>query len=461
MAYRIPTTQEAFERIKQTFENELNQTVPAVEKAFVNVISRIMAMVETSLSKFGADRAQQNFALTADLETLKSPFGEELGVEFRGAVQAQYQATLPGTNGTVIQGGWEFVGDPNNARYTVDSTVTITGGLATLDLTAREGGVSGNLNVGDTMTIGTQIAGAESTATVTVETQLGIDAESIETYRQRILTEERTVGGGGNTADYKTWALEVTGVTDAFPYSGRVGSDVDPITDGNMEAPTPGAWTAGNSATLTKDTAAPHSGVRDLKITYNAVNDPYAFQSSLDIGTIYTVNVWAKGDGTYKPSVRNGLSNVLWEGTTSTSYQEAELNFTAQSIDLMLFSNATGAGFVHFDDLTVLPTSAPGDRTVYVEVDTTIDPDGIPPDTIIEEVRDTINTDPDTGIARPSLGDTDETLFVEPIARTAFFVEIRNLSISAAQEASTKTSIETALRGLGFRIGQDRYDHRS
>lgn len=89
--------------------------------------------------------------------------------------------------------------------------------------------------------------------------------------------------------------------------------------------------------------------------------------------------------------------------------------------------------------------SYPGDRTVYVEADTTIDPDGIPTQGLLDEVRGAINIDPVTGKSHVPLGLTTDTLWVEPITRTAIDVQITNLICPAGGEAATRDGISSAL----------------
>jgi uncharacterized phage protein gp47/JayE len=89
--------------------------------------------------------------------------------------------------------------------------------------------------------------------------------------------------------------------------------------------------------------------------------------------------------------------------------------------------------------------SYPGDRLVYIECQTSIDSDGIPPAPLLDQVRAAINTDPDTGLSRATLGLTDATLWVEPIIRTPIYVQISDLDVEAAQEAACKSDIEDAL----------------
>lgn len=95
--------------------------------------------------------------------------------------------------------------------------------------------------------------------------------------------------------------------------------------------------------------------------------------------------------------------------------------------------------------VALLGESSPPDRTVYIEATSTIDPDGIAPQALLDQVRDSITTDPLTGFARQPLGLTDETLFVESIVRTGFYVQINGLLVTASQEAQAKQGVEDAL----------------
>lgn len=92
-----------------------------------------------------------------------------------------------------------------------------------------------------------------------------------------------------------------------------------------------------------------------------------------------------------------------------------------------------------------LAESSPPDRTVYVEAVVAIDPDGIAPGSLLDQVRDTITTDPATGLHRQPLGLTDETLFIVSIKRTGFFVEVRDLIMPLSLVAQAEQAVEDAL----------------
>ncbi|PWU23406.1 hypothetical protein C5B42_03175, partial [Candidatus Cerribacteria bacterium 'Amazon FNV 2010 28 9'] len=125
--------------------------------------------------------------------------------------------------------------------------------------------------------------------------------------------------------------------------------------DGNMEQSGTSYWTAGNSATLSKDSGSPHTGTQDLKVARNGVNNPYASQTGVMIsGRTYHVTGFLKSDGNATPTVSAGTTTEF-TGTTSTSYQSVDITFVAPSTnDLRLgATTSTGTQFAQFDDFVV------------------------------------------------------------------------------------------------------------
>jgi hypothetical protein len=319
MAIVIASTAERAERNIANIELKLNQNTPANDKAFNRVLSTNQAAYQTETLRYALDQALQNLILTSSGERLDE-YGEQYGVPRNPATATILEANLPAVDGTMVTTLNDFFGDLNNVQYLPDGTYTASGGLGIdMQLTAQELGATGNLSIGATLSIGSSLAGAENTATVTSVVQTGADEESDDIYRQRLLDAVRVTPGGGNAADYRLWAQDVSGVARAYPYAGL------PVTD---------------------------------------------------------------------------------------------------------------PGFLN---------SEPPERTVYVESTTDIDPDGIPPQSLLDDVRDRITTDPDTGEANQPLGLTDDTLYVEPIIRTGFYVTVVNLLVDPLLESQLKIDIESAL----------------
>lgn len=89
--------------------------------------------------------------------------------------------------------------------------------------------------------------------------------------------------------------------------------------------------------------------------------------------------------------------------------------------------------------------SIPGYRTVFVEAQTAIDPDGIAPQPLLDAVRLNLNIDPDTGLSRPCLGSVDSQLEVKSIYRTGFYFTVRGLIVDPSNEVAAKADISEAL----------------
>ena len=315
MSYNIPTLSELTAAHLARLESQLGQSAPVNDKAFLRVLALSEAAQDIGLYKYAADRAKQNLAITATGEDLDR-LGQNEGVIRKTATTAQVTATLTATTGVVIPSTIDFIADANGLLYRPIADVTAVANVATLTLQCRESGAAGQLEIGDTLEIASQIAGANTTATVTAIVVIGIDSESDADYRPRVLFAQRAITGGANATDHKIWAEAVTGVKRAFPYSGR------PADEG---------------------------------------------------------------------------------------------------------------------------TSYPGDRQVYIEATSNIDADGYAPAWLLDDVRQAINYDPDTGESRTPLGLTDATLFLRSISRTTMHTEIRDLVVDSDKESACKNDISAAL----------------
>jgi phage-related baseplate assembly protein len=386
MALIIPKTSELYSTFIANFESKINQSVPLPAKAFLRVLSVVLAVVYTGLYKFGVERARQNLALTATGEDLDQ-IGIEYGKTRKPAEATTLTATLPATTGTLIPSTTDFTADATAVPYDVDADVTSVAGTATLSLTSQSTGENTNLANGATLTIGSPLAGAESTATVTATTNEGLDRETDDEYRRRILTAIRTVGGGGNSADYREWSEEVADVAAAYPYSGK------PIIY-NFTA-TDITFTAADSS----------------------INSP-------------TAGFVAQG------IVPNDHITISGSASNDSTRHVVSVTATKIIVDTVIVNEAAGP------TITIVNESLPGDRTVFIESRIG---DGVPTAGLLTAVRTNITTDPDTGEARPCLGDTDELLYIEPISRSDFYIQLSNLVAGSEAIATTKSKIETAL----------------
>jgi uncharacterized phage protein gp47/JayE len=111
--------------------------------------------------------------------------------------------------GTLLSGG-------NSVQYqTVTEAAIGSGGLGTSDAVALTAGIVGNLPDGDAMSLVTAIPGVD-TATLLGDMSGGVDTETDDQLRERVLFRIQNPPMGGDLADYVAWAMAVPGVTRAW-----------------------------------------------------------------------------------------------------------------------------------------------------------------------------------------------------------------------------------------------------
>lgn len=128
------------------------------------------------------------------------------------------------------------------------------------------------------------------------------------------------------------------------------------LDDADMENVGVTKWTAGNNATLTKQSGKRTNGNGDqiLRIAYNGTNNPYATQTAKAItGQPYRIHGWARGDGTANPRFAQASGASIWDGTSSTSWQEFDVDTVATGNTFILYALTTGTGYTEWDDVQV------------------------------------------------------------------------------------------------------------
>lgn len=389
-----PKTADIVNQIRANVEATVAQTTPNAPKAFNRVLAATLGMVSTGLYKLGLERTKANLALTAtgtDLDKL----GSEKGVVREPAVATVLTIRIGATVGSAAQVpiGTLFVSDSTGAYYYATTTGTEADGTVELEVTAEDYGDATILESADTLTIGAPIIDIETIADVYTCDTSGQDEETDTDYRRRVLAAWRTVGGGGNAADYRRWAEAVPGIARAYPYSGR-----------------PVIWTV----------TADDISFDDTDNSINSVDTDFTAEGPL--GTLVT------GDVVVVSGAGAGVNAGEW-----VVQSVATAKIVVQG---SITTAAAGS------DVTLANLSMPGDRTVFVESST--EDDGIPTVEQIAAVRSLINIGED-GIGRPPLGCPDSTLFVEPIERTTVDVAIYDLEVDGSTEASLKAQMSESL----------------
>lgn len=134
-------------------------------------------------------------------------------------------AQAKGTVGAILPAG-TVLNRSDGYQYTTDTELIITStGYGTASVTAvlpdisdnvTGGGASGNAAAGTILTLDSNAPGIENQVTLLVAATGGADIEDEEDFRSRGLLAFQNPPQGGSDADYKSWALAVSGVTRAW-----------------------------------------------------------------------------------------------------------------------------------------------------------------------------------------------------------------------------------------------------
>jgi uncharacterized phage protein gp47/JayE len=141
------------------------------------------------------------------------------------ATLAEGSVYLTGTTWTPVPIGQRLVGGVNgDVDYETTQTVFIASGGAPTPAPCRalDPGAGGNLEPGSTMRVVNPGPGIDTDATV-ITMDHGVDEETTEELRARVLLRIRQPPQGGANIDYELWALGVPGVTRAWCYPLEMG----------------------------------------------------------------------------------------------------------------------------------------------------------------------------------------------------------------------------------------------
>lgn len=232
---------------------------------------------------------------------------------------------------------------------------TIAGGLAVFTAVANTANFSQNIasvQIGKTYEITYTVSGYSVGGVRSIAGGSNGAARSANgTYTDTLVL---TINNGFQFSAIGTTTLNIDNVT--IKQVNILASSVYPsaelLVDGNMEAIGVAAWTAGNSATLSKQTGTPHGGSQVLRVARNGVNNPSATQTILTIGKTYRVQGWMRSDGSAIPTIVGFASNIT--GTTSTSWQAFDSVLISIGTQLTLrAATSTGTQYCEFDDISI------------------------------------------------------------------------------------------------------------
>jgi len=223
MPFTRPTLQQITDRIEADYKSRIDGAQSFTRRSVLKVTSRVYGAAVYLLYGFLNYIKDQPFATTADSEFLEI-IGSEFGISRKAATKATGTGTATGTVGKSIPIATRLSSNAGQ-YYLIDAEYTIPGaGSISVNFTAETAGDEGNDAGSVVLSYVTPIAGVDTTITATTAgISGGVDEESDNDFRGRILTRKRQPPHGGADFDYETWALEVSGVTRAWSFPQYMG----------------------------------------------------------------------------------------------------------------------------------------------------------------------------------------------------------------------------------------------
>ena len=216
-----PTLNEIAERIKNDLANRLGTGVP-LKRSFLGALSYAIAAVVHLLYGYVDWVYKQIFPDTCTNENMikKASFR---GVYKKAATFAERDVKFIGLIGKTIPSGTIFSDSVGN-QFRLVSDVNFVTTEAIGHVVCSIAGKNGNVSVGSKLIFQSPILDIQSQGEVLSTNFInGVDEESNESLLERYLDKLRRPPNGGSENDYEQWAKEVSGVTRAFIYPGRMG----------------------------------------------------------------------------------------------------------------------------------------------------------------------------------------------------------------------------------------------
>jgi uncharacterized phage protein gp47/JayE len=227
MAWPLPPPAEIADRLAAGYEAAFAPLAGAggvdarSPRSVLAALGRVQAMGAFDLYLHLQRLAQELFPDTATDELARH--ASVWGVARRPAAAAVGSVTVSGAEGLAVPAGLEM--SLGAVRLVTLAESTITGGTATLPVQASVAGAAGNLAAGTTLALVAPLAGLSAQAGVVAAPGLsgGVDEESLDAWRTRLLARIRAGVPYGQTGAYEAWGLTVPGVIAAKEAPGWLG----------------------------------------------------------------------------------------------------------------------------------------------------------------------------------------------------------------------------------------------
>lgn len=220
MSYTVPTFEEIRAAYLRDLQNLLADVSTDVDSDYYVRASAIASAID-GLYAHQLWIVKQIFPDTADSDYLVLHAALH-GLTRKAATRAVGTVRFTGTAGAAVPAGTEGATGDGIAYVTTEAAVLDDEGTVDVPSRASSAGADGNLDAETELTLTSAPSGVDAMALV-IDMLGGTDAETDASLLERLLEALRNPPSGGNAADYKRWALEVDGVTQAWVYPLRRG----------------------------------------------------------------------------------------------------------------------------------------------------------------------------------------------------------------------------------------------
>lgn len=257
MALTTPTTKEISDTIVSQVSASISQTIPLLPLAFTRFFAKVFAGVFILLYKYSGFIFLQVFVRTASFaETtifgkVVRPlieWGRLIGIgDPTPATQAELTVDIVVETQTgSLPTGTQLFSAVNGITYLLTVEVVLdaatkTGSIkAQSDVDGNSGaGAIGNLQVSDVVSFVNPQSNVARDTTVASIVTTGVDGETEEAYRQRVIDRFQKQPQGGAGVDYEIWGEETPGIVNIYPYTGDQPGFVDVYVEATDTVSTP------------------------------------------------------------------------------------------------------------------------------------------------------------------------------------------------------------------------------
>lgn len=221
MPFQRPTLQQLIDRVSTDIASRLpGLSKTLLRNSLAGVFARAEAGAVHSLYGYLDFIARQAIPDTAEDEYLIRwariwlPDGRKPATYAQGISSVQ----VTGATGSTLPAGTYFVRADGIQFYT-ENDLILTGNSGLASVVADQPGSAGNTPAGTSLSLLVPSSGFQSGAVVVAPgIGGGVNIESLDSLRARMIRRIQQPPQGGSQADYETWALEVPGVTRAWVY---------------------------------------------------------------------------------------------------------------------------------------------------------------------------------------------------------------------------------------------------